>query len=88
MKYIVEIDETYRINGERTFKEFEVESDAINCYTEQRRGMVNILVVDDSCSTYLLQDKDGRKYIKGSPFYGFPHVPHISKIDGKEIPST
>ena len=33
-------------------------------------------------------DAEGRKYIKGSPFYNFPHVPHISILDGKEIETT
>lgn len=91
-KYVLEVDETYRINGTRSFYEFTDESLAIAAYHESNRGMVNLRVTttseDGKETTRLLQDTELRKYVKGSPFYKFPHVPHISKIDGAEIPST
>jgi len=92
ISYLLEVDETYRINGTRSFYEYEDEQEAIESYHAHRRGMVNILKIitysDGTKSKKLHQDEDGRKYIKGSPFYGFPHVPHRSAIDGTEIPTT
>lgn len=87
MKYIVSIDETYRLNGERSKIEFDNESDAILAYNNSRRGFASI-VVEKENSKNILTDSNGRKYIKGSPFYTFPHVPHVSILDGKEIETT
>lgn len=91
-EYLLEVDETYKVDGTRTFYKFENEQEAIDAYHSHWRGMLNICVIfkDDSGNERkkLLEDENGRKYIKGSPFYNFPHVPHRSKIDGKEILST
>ncbi|MNB91991.1 hypothetical protein D3C81_521350 [compost metagenome] len=93
--YVLEIDETYRLNGTRNFVKFnytpEGKEEAINAYNSHYRGMLNLcsIDVDDNTgkviSQKLVQDENGRKYIKGSPFYNFPHVGHKSKIDGTEI---
>jgi hypothetical protein len=86
-KYIVNFDETYRLNGERSFQVFDNEEDAVAAYQKQHRGFASILVESEGIKKLLL-DEDGRKYIKGSPFYYFPHVPHTSILDGKEIETT
>lgn len=88
--YLLEIDETYRIDGKRTFITFESneKEQAIKSYHDHNRGMVNLCEVYSDEKKRLLKDEDGRRYVKGSPFYDFPHVPHRSKIDGSEIPST
>lgn len=92
--YLLQIDETYRYEGTRSTKEFsdDAEQEAIEAYHNQRRGMVSLLKIvdkpDGGKSKSLHLDENGRKYIKGSPFYDFPHVPHRSIIDGQEIPTT
>lgn len=88
--YLLEVDETYRYEGTRSFYEFgdDQEQEAIEAYHKHRRGMVNLLKVDENGRKSLHEDENGRKYIKGSPFYNFPHVPHRSIIDGQEIPTT
>ena len=88
MKYLLYIDETYRLDGQRTEQIFDSREEAISAYLSQRKGMVNITVIDDSGRRKVLQDENGKKYMKGSPFYNFPHIPHISILDGKEIPTT
>lgn len=88
MEYILEVDETYKIDGQRSFFTFTDRNEAIARYHSHWRGMVNLRQKDETGRQSLAVDEDGRKYIKGSPFYNFPHVPHKSKIDGKEIPST
>jgi predicted P-loop ATPase len=88
MKYHLYQDETYRLNGERKYLTFDTLDEAVNAYMEQRKGMACITVEDEMGKRSILKDKDGRKYVKGSPFYEFPHVPHISKYTGKEIPTT
>ena len=88
MKYFLYTDETYRLNGDREYLEFNNEKEAVDLYLKQHRGMACITVEFDNGKKEILKDKDGRKYIKGSPFYDFPHVPHISKYTGLEIPTT
>lgn len=84
------IDETYRYGGERSEKTFEdnQEEQAVEAYHASRRGMASLLKLGEDGSKRLHTDETGRKYIKGSPFYDFPHVPHRSVVDGQEIPST
>jgi len=86
-KYILRIDETYRLNGERKVEEYLDKQEVIDAYNLQRKGFASILV-DEGGSKKVLIDDNGRKYVKGSPFYNFPHVPHISILDGKEIETT
>ena len=88
LKYIVTIDETYRLNGDRNDFVFDKKEEAVSLYEEQRKGFASIVEEDGSGNKSILKDIDGRKYIKGSPFYNFPHVPHKSIIDGKEIETT
>jgi len=88
MKYHLYQDETYRLNGERKESTFTDKEIAISEYMGQRKGMACIYQEDDNGKRSILKDEEGRKYIKGSPFYDFPHVPHISKYTGKEIPTT
>ena len=85
--YNLLIDETYRLNGERSSLIFNNKEDAIKAYKDQRRGFASI-IFDNGGKKELLSDEAGRKYIKGSPFYYFPHVPHTSIIDGREIETT
>ena len=85
--YILDIDETYRLNGEYSRTTFTDKDEAICAYRAQRRGFTT-LTVDDGDKRRVLLDTDGRKYAKGSPFYSFPHVPHTSILDGKEIETT
>lgn len=87
MEYVVCIDQTYKLNGERKEVSFDNETDAVDLYTETRFGFVSITKKTENKKSILL-DESGRKYIKGSPFYIFPHVPHISIIDGREIETT
>lgn len=87
MNYLLEVDETYKVDGTRTFFEFESEEKAVEAYHSHWRGMVNLCRIDGD-HKFLASDAEGRKYIKGSPFYDFPHVPHRSKVDGSEIPLT
>lgn len=87
MTYILSIDETYRLNGERFTLIFDNELDAIEAYNNSRRGFASI-VIEEANIKKILTDSNGRKYIKGSPFYTFPHVPHVSILDGKEIETT
>ena len=88
MKYLLYIDETYRLDGQRTEQIFDSREEAVSAYMSQRKGMVNITEIGDDGKRKILQDEAGRKYMKGSPFYNFPHIPHISILDGKEIPTT
>lgn len=85
--YRLQIDETYRLNGEWRNEDFLAEDLAVAAYNAQRRGFASIVVKVEGVSS-LLTDSTGRKYIKGSPFYEFPHVPHISILDGREIETT
>jgi len=87
-KYLLYIDETYRLNGDRTYQEIDSKEEAIEKYMNQSKGMVSITEIGEDGIRRILQDDQGRKYIKGSPFYNFPHVPHISKYTGMEIPTT
>lgn len=90
--FLLEVDETYKVNGTRTFYEFDDEAEAVEAYHSHWRGMINLCTqtpgADGEAIKRLHTDENGRKYIKGSPFYNFPHVPHRSKIDGSEIPTT
>ena len=48
MKYLLYIDETYRLDGQRTEQIFDSREEAISAYLSQRKGMVNITEIDEN----------------------------------------
>jgi len=87
--FLLTVDERYRRGGklrQQTFN-WDEEDKAIEAYDDAWRGMVTLTVVETDedynilREPYLHTDKEGRKYIKGSPFYNFPTVPRVSKIE-------
>lgn len=86
---LLTIDEQYRKGGKKRMKTFDWDEQekAAEAYDDAWRGMVTLCVVEHDeegnilREPYLHVDSQGRKYIKGSPFYNFPTVPRVPKIE-------
>jgi hypothetical protein len=83
---ILEVDTTYHRNGKRELLTFELDQleEAKKQYHLHHKGFVALYKAefDENYSVIkstLIQDEEGKRYVKGSPFYKFPTVKRLAK---------